>query len=96
MQNEWIVCVFSGRTDAEAEAPIFWPPNVNSQLTGKDSDTGKDLGQEEKGTTEDEIVGWHTDSMDMSLSKLRKTVKDRKPWRGALHEVTKNQTGLGD
>ena len=59
MQNEWIVCVFSGRTGAEAEAPIFWPPNVNSQLIGKDSDTGKDLGQEEKGTAEDEIVGWH-------------------------------------
>ena len=59
MQNEWIVCVFSERTDAEAEAPIFWPPNVNSQLIGKDSGMGKDLGQEEKGTTEDEIVGWH-------------------------------------
>ena len=42
------------------------------------------------------MVGWHTDSVDMSLSKLRKTVKDRKPWRGAVHEVAKNQIGLGD
>ena len=48
-----------GRTDAEAEAPILWPPDVKSQLTGKDPDAGKDWGQEEKGTTEDEMVGWH-------------------------------------
>ena len=42
-----------------AEALILWPPDANSQLTGKDPDSGKDLGQEEKGTTEDEMVGWH-------------------------------------
>ena len=42
MQDESILCVFTGRTDAEVEVPIFWPPNVNSQLIGKDSDTGKD------------------------------------------------------
>ena len=48
-----------GRTDAEAEAPIFWPPDANSQLIGKDLDTGKGLRQEEKWTTEDEMVGWH-------------------------------------
>ena len=51
--------VFIGRTDVEAETPIFWPPDVNSWLTGKDPDAGKDWGQEEKGTTEDEMVGWH-------------------------------------
>ena len=53
--------VFIGRTDAEAEAEasICWPPGVNSQLTGKDHDTGKDWDQEEKRTTEDEVVGWH-------------------------------------
>ena len=50
---------FIGRTDAEAEAPIFWPPDVKSQLIGKDPDAGKDWRQEEKGTTEDEMVGWH-------------------------------------
>ena len=48
-----------GRTDAEAETPILWPPHVKSWLIGKDSDAGRDWGQEEKGTTEDEMVGWH-------------------------------------
>ena len=51
--------IFIGRTDAEAEAPILWPPDGNSWLLGKDPDVGKDWGQEEKGETEDEIVGWH-------------------------------------
>ena len=51
--------VFFGRTDAEAEAPIFWPPHEKSWLIGKDSDAGRDWGQEEKGTTEDEMAGWH-------------------------------------
>jgi len=49
--------MFIGRTDAEAEAPILWPPDIKSQLIGKDPDAGKDWGQEEKGTTEDEMVG---------------------------------------
>ena len=51
--------VFIGRTDAEAETPILWPPDVTNWLTGKDPDAGEDWGQEEKGTTEDEMVGWH-------------------------------------
>ena len=51
--------VFFGRTDAKAEAPILWPPHAKSWLIGKDSDAGRDLGQEEKGTTEDEMAGWH-------------------------------------
>ena len=51
--------IFTGRTDAKAEAPIVWPPDVKSRLTGKAPDTGKDWGQEEKGVTEDEMVGWH-------------------------------------
>ena len=51
--------MFIGRTDAEAEAPKLWPPDAKSQLTGKDPDAGKDQGQEEKGATEDEMVGWH-------------------------------------
>ena len=50
--------VFIGRTD-EAETPILWPPDVKSWLIGKDSDAGRDWGQEEKGTTEDEMAGWH-------------------------------------
>ena len=51
--------IFIGRTDAEAEAPIFWPLDVKSQCIGKYSDVGKDWGQEETGKTEDEMVGWH-------------------------------------
>ena len=51
--------IFIGRTDAEAETPILWPPNVKSWLLGKDPDAGKDWRQEEKGTTEDEMVGWY-------------------------------------
>ena len=51
--------VFIGRTDAEAETPILWPPHAKSWLIGKDSDAGRDWGQEEKGTTEDEMAGWH-------------------------------------
>ena len=51
--------MFIGRTDAEAETPIFWPHAAKSWLIGKDPDAGKDWGQEEKGTTEHEMVGWH-------------------------------------
>ena len=52
--------IFIGRTDAEAEAPILWPPDVKNQLVGKDPDAGKDWGQEgDMGMTEDEIIGWH-------------------------------------
>ena len=51
--------IFFRRTDAEAEVPILWPPDVKNWLIGKDPDAGKDLGQEEQGTTEDEMVGWH-------------------------------------
>ena len=51
--------VFIGRTDVEAETPVLWPPHAKSRLIGKDSDAGRDWGQEEKGTTEDEMAGWH-------------------------------------
>ena len=51
--------IFTGRTDAEADAPILWPSDVKNWLLRKDPDPGKDLRQEGKGTTEDEIVGWH-------------------------------------
>ena len=51
--------IFIGRTDAEVETPILWPPHVKSWLIGKDPDAGRDWGQGEKGTTEDEMAGWH-------------------------------------
>ena len=50
---------FFGRTDAKAETPVLWPPHAKSCLIGKDPDAGRDWGQEEKGTTEDEMAGWH-------------------------------------
>ena len=55
--NQPWICI--GRTDAEADTPMLWPPDVKNWLIGKDPDAGKDFGQEEKGTTEDEMVGWH-------------------------------------
>ena len=51
--------IFIGRTDADAETPILWPPDGKNRFIGKDPDAGKDGGQEEKGMTEDEMVGWH-------------------------------------
>ena len=51
--------MFIGRTDAKPETPILWPPHEKSLLIGKDSDAGRDWGQEEKGMTEDEMAGWH-------------------------------------
>ena len=51
--------VFIGRTDAKAETPVLWPPHVKSRFIGKDSDAGRDWGQEEEGMTEDEMAGWH-------------------------------------
>ena len=54
--QSWIL---TGRADAEAETPILWPPDAKSWLTGNDPDAGKDWGQEEKGTAEDEMVKWH-------------------------------------
>ena len=59
--------VFIGRTDVEAETPILWPPDVKSWLIWKDPDAGKDWGQEEKGMTEDKMVGWHLNWTELIL-----------------------------
>ena len=88
--------IFTGGTDAEAETPILWPPDAKNWLIGKDRDAGKDWRQKDKGTTEDEMVGWHTDSVDLSLSKLWEMVKDRKDWHTAVHGVAKNWIRLND
>ena len=88
--------IFIGRTDVEAEAPIVWPPDAKSQLIGKDPDAGEDWGQEEKGTTEDEMVGWDLWFSGHELSKLQEMVKDREAWHAAVHGVTKSQTRLSN
>ena len=87
--------VFFGRTNAKAETPVLWPPHANSWLIGKESDAGRDWGQEEK-TTEDEMAGWHPYSTDVSLSELREMVMDREAWCAAIHGVTKSRTLLSD
>ena len=88
--------VFIGRTDFEAATPILWPPDVKSWLIGKDPDAGKDQGQEEKGTTEDELVGWHHRLNGHGLSGLQELVMDREAWRAADHGVTKSWAWLSD
>ena len=81
--------VFIGRTDAEAEILILWPPHAKSWLIGKDSDAGKDWKREEKGR---QRMGWLdgiTYSMDMSLGELWEMVMDREAWHAVIHGISK-------
>ena len=66
--------IFIGKTDAEAETPILWPPDAKNSLTGKDPDAGKDWRREEKGMTEDEMVGWHHQLNGHEFGKLQELV----------------------
>ena len=88
--------LFIGRTDAEAEVPILWPPDVKNWLLRKDSDAGKEWTKENKGTKEDQMIGCITNSIDLNLCKLQVLVMDRKTWDTAVHGVTKCWTQLTD
>ena len=94
--------IFIGKTDAEAEAPILWPPDVKNWLTGKVPDAGKDWRREEKGTTEDEMAGWHH-RLDGHKFEQAPGVRDGQgglaccsPWGHQQSDMTELNWTLGD
>ena len=87
--QSWILI---GRTDAEPEAPVLWPPDVKHWLTGKVPEAGKTEGRRRRGQQRMKQLDGITDSMDMSLSQLQEIVKDREAWHASVHGVTKIQT----
>ena len=88
--------IFTGRTDAETEAPILWPPDAKNWVIGKDPDPGKDWEQEEKGTAEDEMAGWHHPLDGHEFEQALGVVMHREAWCAAVHGVTKTRTRLSD
>ena len=88
--------IFIGKTGAEAEAPVLWQPDAKYWLIGKDPDAGKDWRQEEKGTTEDEMVGWHHRLDGHGFEQAPGVVMDREARCATVHGVAKSQTRLSN
>ena len=88
--------IFIGKTDAEAEAPVLWAPNVKNWLTGKDPDAGKCWRREEKGMTEDEIVEWHHWLDGHEFEHTWELVMDREAWHAIIHGVERSWMWLND
>ena len=88
--------VFFGRTDVEAETPVLWPPDAKNWLIWKDPDVGKDWRQEEKGTTEDEMVGWHHRLMGREFGTVGELMMDREAWHAVVHGVSNSRTWLNN
>ena len=85
-------CIFIGRTDAEAETPTLWPPDTKIWLIWKDPDTAKDWRQEEKGTTEDEMVGWHHRLDGHEFEQAPGEGEGQEAWHAAVHGVAESDT----
>ena len=88
--------IFIAWTDAKAETPILWPPDGKKWLIWKDYDAGKDWGQEEKVTTEDEMVGWHHWLNEHGFGWTLGVGDGRGAWHAAVHGVAKSWTRLSD